>query len=398
LFAIHATFIIALLLVLQVFFDFDSTKLLSSDGYYATSKKVFEGEGSLTQAYRQPGLSILFLVMHFFPSSLHPYLRLALTLAFSFGNIYIAYLIFNQVMGSRAVFYGLLLSLFSPTYIHWTLKSSPETYITFFLGIIVLAYLKFWRTHKKKYIFLLILTLVTSVFIKPVLLFVPLFVALCGFIIKGKRLIIVSILAFLIYAVLFPICLKSQKLEGQLHYGSEAPIETTYLIETILQTKRFDNTPFKEHEMAEAPDTLKAAGAWIANYKKNYRHVNPIHMNMKFIKENFWLYVKTRILSVIFFIFLSDSPKETLLNVFVNLPVVAMSIYSLKQKFSLYRSQIVIILSALLGYAALYLVANPTEDRYSIPAMFYFSVFAGIAVEKAITVLSQKYHSCKHVR
>lgn len=398
LFSLHAIFIIACVLVLQLVFDFNPKIFLVDDGYYQTSKLIVEGEASFAHTYRAPGLPFLFLVLHFFPPLLHPYLRLVLTLGFSFGSIYVAYAIFRQVMGERAVFYGLLLSLFNPMYIHWTLKSSPESYTTFFLGIVMFAYLKFWNTAEKKYVFLLVSILVASILVKPVLLFVPLLVALYGFIIREKRMIAVSMLAFFICMVSFCICYRTQKSEEGMSYAKGFTINSTYMVETILHTRRL-NTGHSlvedRPEVSNAAIAIKSTEAWIENYKKTYHNTNLIFMNIRFIRDNFWLFLKTRILSFFLFISLTSTIRETLLTFFVNLTLISIGLYSLRQKFGIHRVRIIIILSILMGYVVLHLLVAPGLARYSIPFMFYFSVFAGIAIEKMMAAISQIYYRYK---
>ncbi len=147
LFILHAFFIALSVLALHLFFKVNQQLFLTDDGYYAKGK-LFSENKSLSSLFdytyrRGPVLPLLFSILNLSPSDLHPYLRIALTLIFTLGNLYIAFKLFVSFMSNKAIFYGLFISLFNPLYIHWTLKSTPEVYLTFFMCLIIFGYIRF---------------------------------------------------------------------------------------------------------------------------------------------------------------------------------------------------------------------------------------------------------------
>ncbi|MCE1165485.1 MAG: hypothetical protein LWX07_08810, partial [Bacteroidetes bacterium] len=87
-FIVYAIIVILFAAVFIFVFHKDPVFFLTDDGYYVVGKLFYEGKYTLLHQSRGPGLYLLFSTFNIFPDIVHPYLRILVTLAVTFGNLY----------------------------------------------------------------------------------------------------------------------------------------------------------------------------------------------------------------------------------------------------------------------------------------------------------------------
>jgi hypothetical protein len=378
---LYSFFILAFFIFYVFVLGKDSSFFLGDDGYYTKGKMFFNG-GSLLGQYTPPLFSLLLSVLNFFPVEFHSFLRIIITLFFVNFNIFIAKLIFQNVLSHRIFSLGLFLALFNPLFIHWTIKSTPEVYVTFFIGLLILFLIKYSQTKQIKYIFIYCMILFLATNFKPVFLFIPL-TFLSFAIIKWNRKLIVLSAGGLIYLIVIQLLtLSYSKPEGDTkrEYGRADLIASNFLVETMIETGKFEfgsNTGL----MINSPNE---SNLWLilkkySEWEKIYITQNPNSSLLKtfvdFSIENPTKVIITRLVAPILFISLSSSTAESLSNLFINLFIVFCSIYGIKEVFKKEPNVLLCVLLTLAGYFLTFFISF-SYARYSVPVLFYLSFLA----------------------
>jgi hypothetical protein len=388
-FALYVIFISLFALAYIFVFHKKPDYFLIDDGYYMIGKYFYEGKITLSHQVRGPGMILLFSSFNIFPAYIHPYLRILITLIVTYGNLFFVSKIFENILSKKQLFWGMLLAIFNPLYIHFTIKNTPEVFITFFLGVIIFSYIRFLKTMNIRYIFYSILFVLIGMFFKPVFFLIPLSLLIHNiFINKNKKifyiLIIFSLLSIMSYFS-FHLFTKSEE-KGSFTYGYPDIMGRIYLFDAIMKTG--------ELNMGTTDDLLRTGNEksnflicneyfekWLKDYEKEHTNYSELELAYSYIKDNLLRFVFLRVTSPLLFICLTSNTFETVSYLFLYSVLVYMVIVSLKKLYKKNRCEILIIIYTLMGYAMVFFLSL-SYARYSIPFMFYFLIFIGVILDK----------------
>ena len=348
----------------------DPVFFLNDDGYANLGKYYFEGRISLSHLSRNPGLIFLFSFFNYFPESLHPFLRL-----------------FKNLLSKRQLLIGLLISVFNPVYLHFTIKSTPEVYLTFFIGLIIFFYMKYINDLKIRYLVYAIFFSCIAMLFKPVFFAIPVFLFLHGILIKKLKYLFIPTIIFSVTVLIsfFLATSFTKPLDEQFNYITVENIVTpTYLPKAILQTKQL-NLGTREEDLTINKENsnylivMDSYYNWLNSYQKKNNNYSDASIILDFIKDNYFMFFLVKIISPITFISLSSSTKETVMNLFLNIFLIVLCIASIKKIYKEHKNDILIILCVILGYSFAFFL-SASYIRYSLPFVFYFFPFSGILI------------------
>lgn len=402
--------ILALLLVSIVASEDYHSLLLVDDGYYKIAGGFMRGE-SLVDHYVGPGLPLIFTVIHLFPEYLHPFIRLFLSLSSSLLVILIVFKIAGKYLSGKQLFWGGLIFVLNPVFIHWVFKSSTEIFLALCLSLFVFLILKFDESRKAKYFLISLVPFVFSIFIKPVFLFIPLFLILAALIIRNGRFLFAS--SFLLIVTLFAYKVyestRSDRLEGsdRIPYGKTYLINESYWIDYVIKTRQFMKSSLKQYHKYER-DTLTQlfgeaevenyiiqggyqsfGGSWIDKYFEEKPESGYLLMNLNFVKEKPGLVFQKLLVSPFFFLGLSARTYESFIKLVYSLLAIILGIIGLRWvwlRFPGSHNELIIILAVVLGYTSLFILLH-TTSRYSMPVLPLLTVWGGVPVYKLISKL-----------
>ncbi len=399
LFAFHL-FLILILLLTIILKGIDYQELiLRDDGYYNISKDFVNGH-SLFHKFRGPVLPLIFSVLFLFPLKIQPFIRILITLIFSYGVLLILYNITKDYLSKKQFLIGGLIFIFNPVWIHWTFKSSPEIYLCFFLGLFIYFILQYYKTTKIKYILFSLLVFFLSFFIKPVFLFIPIIMLFFSIIfVKSKKIIIISIIfaiagigSYIIQDNITKLKydLNLSKVERTYEYVHKTfLVSDTFWTDYVIKTKQFHKGRFKKYTIAYRNDlSLKAyIEKWRKNFFDKFPNKGLIFMNLYFVYNEPLLVFQKFIASPFFYFAMSARTWETFLKLINSIILITLSIIGLKKiikKSSIQvRKEILLILSIVIGYIVLHLLTH-SMNRYSLPVLPYLYVWAGLLFGKGI--------------
>lgn len=392
--SIH-TFVMVLILAGLIFIDKDYNELLlRDDGYYDIAKNFVHNDGSLFHKFRGPLLPFIFSVIFIFPENIHSFIRLIVTLLFSLGIIIITFKITKNYLTIKQFFWGSLIFLLNPVYIHWTFKSAPEIYICFLLGLFIYNVLKYYHTQKIKYLVFSFIFFFLGFFIKPVFLFIPVLIFLFGiFFIKSKRILIISVIFFILGFTGYKIHNKITEIK----YEENVPkvkrgyeyiykvylIGDSFLTDYLIKTKQFRFPFINEYTIPYKADKFldDYTKEWLQDFYEKYPDKGFIFMNLYFIVKEPILVIQKILVSPFFYFGLSSRTPETFVKFSFSLFSLILSFLGLKmilKKFEYQRrTEVLLIISVVLGYIVLHLISG-CHNRYSLPIMPYLFVWGGI--------------------
>ena len=380
-------------IILILFFDKSPQLFLIDDGYYQIGKNFFEGKQSLFHSFRWPGLPLLFTTLNFFPDFLHPYLRLLLALVFMYGNIWVAKKIFQQYFSNKQFFWGGLISLCNPLILHWTLKSTPEIYLTFFIGIVYLIIRRLFKEYSHKLLAILIFIIIIGMAVKPVFFIIPFLIFIYVILIKRKDLIFPFFIVFFTIITSFVVLhqLTAPSEANNIPYGIYDLLGPTFLPSSMLETRTIsfgsqqelmNNNP-EESNLAIG---TKKINTWITQYKVNHPNSSNTQMIIIFIKDNLWPFIFIKLLNPVLFITLASKTPETLSNLLINGLLIIFAFIKLRELYRIEKNSIIPFILVLLGYASVFFLTF-SYARYSFPVMFYIGFLGGV---KLISIVTKK--------
>jgi hypothetical protein len=382
----YSIFILAIVFLLIVFKKVSPDLFLASDDYYIMGKEFFYNGSSLFHHFRAPLLPLLLSILNFFSLDFQPYVRVLMTLTFVYANTILAQKIFESFLSNKHIFIGLFIALFNPLHIHWTLKCTPEIYITTFLGLIIYCLIKYLKTEKWYYIILLFMLIFLATNLKPVFPFISITILLISMASRRMKFIILSI-GFVLFSIITQLTVMAYTKtlsDPKYQYGKSDLIGNYFLVPAMLEARRFEFGSNEKLIINNPEKSVYAIGTknytlWCDNYYLSHPDASTYQMVFDFVKDNPGKVIVTKILSPIFFISLASSSTETISNLIINLSVIILSIVGLRTIFKDNTRKILIILSVLIGYYLTYLVAF-SYARYSVPVMFYLSIPVGISI------------------
>lgn len=380
LFVAHTLLILLFVIFIMNYSRLPGNFLLIDDGYYLIGKNFFEGNSSLSHQFRGPGIPLLLSSLNFFPAAVHPYLRLLITQLITLLNIYLGFKIFSNFFSKNAVIMGSLIALFNPLYIWWAcVRSSPEIYITAFLGLVIIASLKLLGKSKSLYFSFLIVLIPTSLLFKPVLFLIPLFLLIYFFLYKRYKLLFAALFLFLVCIFSLKIVIDYTRPVNGFAYGDNVIMFDAFFTESVLKSGKlgfYQGGGEKAEENSNTQYIYSNINRWTAEYIAKYHTTDPFKMNVEFIKEKAGIVFLSKLLNPIYFISFADSTTKTIFNFVINIVILSMAFMGFKKIRKEYNQQINLLLFIFIGYYSVYFLTTSIA-RYFIPLLFYISIFAG---------------------
>lgn len=376
--------------------------LLRDDGYYDIAKGFVNG-GSLLHRSVGPVLPLIFSVIHIFPPFLHPFIRLLIALSFSIGTIIILYNITKDYITEKQFFWGSLFFIFNPIYNHFILKSTPEIYLAFCLGLFIFLLLKYYKTGTIKYLMYSMFIFILSVLLKPVFLLIPFLLLFSTIFTKSKKVLFTSIIfIFLsISGYLLFDKITDVKYENNIEKTLKNPydvarlfITDTFWTDYVIKTKRFHNGNIKRYQpnshkknynFGGSIDEMKTATKWMKNFFNKYPNRNSLFMILYFIYDKPFLVLQKLLVSPILFFSMSSRPVETCIMLIVSGFSIFFSILGIRtiMKNSKIKKEILLIISTIIGFSSIFFISI-SYVRYSLPILPFLYVWSGIPISNKI--------------
>lgn len=372
--------------------------LLEDDGYYDIAKGILQGRSPINNDVGL-GLPLIYTIIHLFPTYLHPFIQLLLSIIASLGVIAISLKIAGKYLSKTESLIGALIFIFNPVYFHWTFKNRPEIYLALLFGIFIYCLIEYSKSKRIKWLIYAFIAFAISIFIKPTFLFIPLFIFFWSIFSKKKHVIIASALllisSFLLYALYDGITGNKSKngTRKLVHtYGKTHLIYDTYWTNYVIKTrqfrkqsiKRYENPPnFKKFFNAKEAENYNLSYPFGAQWIKEYCNKNPnanyFEMNLSFIQDKPGLFLQKFLLSPFFFLGMSAREGETFCKLGYSLIAIIISVIGIKKLLRLnreFRHDILIIIYCIFGYASLHFVLH-AMNRYSLPILPYLTIWSG---------------------
>lgn len=353
----------------------------SFGGAYEIGKSFFEGKGSVLHQWAPPGIPVVLSLLNFFPEIIHPYLRILISEILTILNMYLAFKIYSKILSQKAIICGLIVSLFNPLYIWWVcLRAGPDIYIAVFLGLIIYSTLNLINNKITFHLYILLFTIPISLLFKPVLFLIPLFLILYFFINKKYKLSLASTFILIISIFSLKITMDvSNPVKGPTY----AP--TTFMIDPIFTDVLFHTGKFGYYN-EDMPEETQNPQSYLYKFDKTLKEYNSkdysdseISIIMHYASENIGYLLLSKLLNPLYFISVSNTTQKTLFLLVLNSAILSLSILNLKRLKKYFPEQISKITFVFLGYYFVFFLVHSCA-RYSIPLLFYISVFSGVSI------------------
>lgn len=390
-FVIQTAVIFGLYFLMRFFLDVGADSFSwKDDGYFRMGYELYFGLNPISGRVLGPLLGIIYTPVFIFPDYLYPVARLLIAQIFTLGNLIFVFLILSRVFIEsnerkiNYIYFGLLGFALNPLYVYFTLKPTPELYITFFLLGTLFFSLKYLSEYRMIYIFLCIVFYGLSIFIKPVLCLIPALFFLY-FLFKRKiKLSLVFLIVNIFNLVFFYSYIKFTEAkhdEKSINYSNidYAYINYTYLVRDIIQTRDFSTgTKIESGNREEQRNTIavKELKEFVLENGEN----GFLKRNINFIKKETAWFVVARILSPLFFFSLYSTTKYTVLFLFLNLFIILTGLTGMKKtvKENDSKDLVEFILITLIGYIMIFMLTY-SYVRYAVPVVSVLSAFSCIA-------------------
>lgn len=387
---IHIVIILGLFVVIAISGGNYRDMLLVDDGYYNIARNFVHGD-TLLHKFRGPVQPFVISILFIFPESLHPFVRLLVSLFISVGVIVTVYYITRNYISKKQFLIGSLVFLLNPVYIHWTFRGAPELLLALFLGLFILCIINLFRTNKSIYLFFSALILFASFFVKPVFLFIPFFLILASLIMKSRKFVFVSLL-FVIIGLIGYVAqdqiTKKPYLSNQSEYAKTHDykhkiflINDSFWTDYVLKTKQFYKPTVNayDEEYKNGKPIGEYIDIWIRNFYQEFPNSNLIHMNLYFVYTEPLLVAQKLLVSPLFYFSMSARQLETFVKLLFSLVSIILAVLGLRAvtREPEHKSEIILIISIIVGFIALHLVTH-AMNRYSLPVLPYLYIWAGI--------------------
>lgn len=361
----------------------NDTFFLHGDGYYVIGINFFKGVSGLSHQYLMPLFPFILSLLGFFPENIHPALRIIMTLALTYGNIFVASRIFSSFLSPKQIFTGLLIFVLTPLYLHWSIKLTAEVILTLFLGLIILSFQKFYLTRKPVHLVMLFISILLACLTKPVFFFVPVFFLLFALYRRNIRLSVVMLIV-----VLYSLVIQLSVMEfarpltpGSRSYGTADLLAGSYYLKAVSITGQLNTNSHISYarENADRSNLLlanKMLSEWLDDFRKEHPDASLSRIVAASFLDSPGLFVLSKIISPLFFICLSSGFAEMLLNFIINILLIFFAVRSMRKYLTGKKDITLPVIFGLLGFFATYFFTFCIA-RYSVPFMFYLSVFAG---------------------
>ncbi|MBN1187225.1 MAG: glycosyltransferase family 39 protein [Bacteroidales bacterium] len=403
--------IITFVLVIFIFLnDLDfKDLLLRDDGYYMLAKKFANGEFN-SGSVMGPGLPLIYAPIHFFNESLHPFIRLLVSQVAVLIILFIVSKLTIQYLNNKQLLCGLFMVILNPVFIQWSFRTSVDLYLSLFLGLFILYLFKYINSGKIIHIFFSFLAYSYAIFTRQSFILIPVVLLITSlFVLRSKRLIIISFTLFLISGVSFIATglylqnnIGSAKLNAD--FGRSTTIITNLIMtETILETGQFhkgtvDYYNIKEqlqgdHNINKGVDYIYfKLNKFYEDFEMHYPGGNTIQMIFYYIKIHTDVFIAKVLLGPIFFFALSSRELVSYLLLIITVVNSLLIWLTLKSYLVIEENKqfFFILFAILFGYFLLHWMTH-AYSRYSLTILPYLFIWTGPQVVNILNKFSDRF-------
>ncbi len=384
-FLIHSVIIVALLLFFMITGRDYADYLLRDDGYYRVAGDFLKGQ---LCAPFGPGLPLIFTPIHMFPAFLHPVIRIIISQAAVLLIILFLRGITRDILSGRQFFFGSLMVVLHPAFLHWSFRTSIDLYLTMMLLGFVFFLVKYLQTNQIRNLIFLMLFYGFGIFTRPSFILIPFVILIAVLIIKrynnmikqAALLLVFSLIVFYINNLYIQNCRKG-RIEITADTGRSVVIfHSFWLTQTILETKQFHKGTVDSYDVVDIDDKTQSGALMIMD---KYMDDNLLKMIGNYAKENPDIFAAKFLLSPIFYFSLSSRQSESYLLLFVTIIYFFISMKGMRYLFRNVENRRYLLMFLLIafGYAALHWLTH-SYSRYSLPVIPLIFIWSGIVVEK----------------
>jgi hypothetical protein len=286
-------------------------------------------------------------------------------------------------------FWGSLIFLCSPVYIHWVFKNAPEVYLTLLLGLFILGVVKFYRTGSAKYVVLAIFVFALAMFLKPGFIFIPLFLLIFSVCCKSRRVFVVSLFFMLLSVGSYVMYDRVTRYKYDIEvsksqrwaYGKTAFVENAFWVDYVLRTRQFHKGTLVGYDVSRYGEAGVASREWMENFFNEHPESSYFRMTVYFFGEKPLLVLQKFVASPFFYLAMSAKTSETYAKLIFSIIAVVLASLGLRNFLRTHdaRKEVILILAIIIGYSFLFLVLH-AMNRYSMPILPYLYVWGGITL------------------
>ena len=363
--------------------------LLLDDGYYAMAGDIVKGK--LNSDFYGFGYSCVLTWLFMFPQPFHPFLRLLTSILFTCGTILLVYRIFSNYFKNNEIFWGVLISISNPLYVHWMFKSRVEAPLVFLLGLVILFSQNYLRERKYHHLLFASLFLAISVATKPVLMLIPYSLLIVSLLLKSKRIFILAIVFAVVSIGAFwgTKRLIKGSTSGREYYKVYSIVNSAFYVDAIIRYRDFKTQYLHVEDeygnMIRNPHYVNG-DKWVKEYEERYKSLSPVLMSLRFIYEKPGLVLQLLFANTFLVFSLSSSEFETLMHFVVNCTIIIFAIYGMvkvKNKSGAFFIHLAILLAI---YALLVLIHS--RGPYFTPIIPYLFAFAGRPLNNFVSLIT----------
>lgn len=388
--SVHVLLIAALLIVVvSLGVDYD-TLLLMDDGYYDSAGLLVQGKAP--NSLYGLGYPCLLTVLYLFPRFLHPFLRLFMSILLTFGSIVVIFKIFRNYFTHKEIFWGGIVLIANPLYVHWMFRSRPEAPLVLLLGLVILYSQRYLQDKRVLNLLLASVFLALSIFTKPTFVLIPFFLLFLFAFMRSRKVFLLSITLGVISIASFlgtKKLVENRKKDAE-YYHIPSIVASAFYVDAILKNHDF-KTQYMYVENANG-DTIRnprlvPGDEWIENYEKRFGNSNPIMMSIRLACEKPSLVIQQLVANPFLAFSLSSTEFETFSHLLINLCAVMLSIYGIVKITD--KSDILYVHLVILFSVYTLLVLIHSRGPYFVPIIPYLFVFAGRSLNRSVDFIKK---------
>lgn len=384
-FLIHSFFVFGFVILLIVTGKDYADYLLRDDGYYRIAASFLKG--NFCAGYG-PGLPLIFSPVHLFPEVFHPFVRILISQMAVFFILYFLSRITNDILTNRQFFWGALLVVIHPAFLHWSIRTSIDLYLAVMFSGFILYFLRYFEHRKVSYFLIAMLFFGSGIFTRPSFILIPIILLLLTLFLKKFRVLILpvivlmffSFVAFYINNLYIQHCRKGT-LELTADTGRSVVIFQGFMLtETILKTKQFHKGSVDKYDL-ENSETLGVNDG--NEFMKKYKAESTFSFIKEYFRDKPGFFIAKFLLAPVFYFSLSSRESESYLLLFVTILFLIISVSGFRRIYaqSFRKKDLILIFIIILGYAGLHWLTH-SYSRYSLPVIPFLYVWSGVIVDK----------------
>ncbi|MBN1481995.1 hypothetical protein EH223_06690 [candidate division KSB1 bacterium] len=349
--------------------------MLHDDGYTTIARDFVQQGTSLFHREVGPGLPLIYAPALLLPDKFQAIGRYFTTVLLNILSFILMFLLMRKLNLSEMLFgIAAMFMIVHPVFIHWTIKSAPEPLVT--LLLLLFAYLilcgkRFWPGAAAIFI--------TSIFVRPTFLFIPL--AMLALALADKHKMLVFFSALLIVLSIFGYWLNNKItvqscMDDLTTYSSglHEIIMDAYFVDNVLQTRRF-TTGSRNWPDGNRPMAHQQYWQWLrANREPND---NRFSLIWKFVEQHPRMILQKALFNPLFFLSMCSSTTETWLTLVCNLVLLSFGIVGIFST-GLSADQ-KLLLTIALGYFFIFWIGH-AYSRYIYALLPFLAMFAAQGV------------------